>query len=57
MSNVDCDILVVGAGLSGLTAAYRAQQFWPEDKILVLEANGEIFFNLYYHFGFMSWLM
>jgi flavin-dependent dehydrogenase len=34
------DVIVVGAGISGLYAAYRLKQKSPELKILVLEAKG-----------------
>ncbi|CAF4545478.1 unnamed protein product [Rotaria socialis] len=36
------DVIVVGAGISGLYAAYRLQQKAPELKILVLEAKDRV---------------
>ncbi|XP_030840277.1 probable flavin-containing monoamine oxidase A [Strongylocentrotus purpuratus] len=38
----ECDVVVVGAGLSGLTAAYRIQQNVPGCKVLVVEAKDRI---------------
>ena len=39
------DVVIVGAGVSGLTAGYRLLQKEPQLKIVVLEANGlSIFF-------------
>jgi flavin-dependent dehydrogenase len=35
------DVIVVGAGISGLYAAYRIKQKSPELKVLVLEAKGK----------------
>lgn len=35
------DVIVVGAGLSGLTAAYTLLQKKPSGKVLVLEASGK----------------
>nr|XP_054762647.1 probable flavin-containing monoamine oxidase A [Lytechinus pictus] len=40
--DLECDVLVVGAGLSGLTAAYRIQQNVPGCKVIVLEAKDRI---------------
>ena len=34
------DVVVVGAGISGLTAAYRLLQHNKSLKVLVLEAKG-----------------
>ena len=35
------DVIVVGAGLSGLTAAYELLQYDGSLKILILEAKGK----------------
>ena len=35
------DVIVVGAGISGLYAAYRIKQRAPHLKVLVLEAKGQ----------------
>ena len=35
------DVIVIGAGISGLYAAYRIQQKAPQLKVLVLEAKGK----------------
>ena len=42
MSERDIDCIVVGAGLSGLSAAYKLKQRQPDLKVLVLEANNRI---------------
>jgi choline dehydrogenase-like flavoprotein len=34
------DVIIVGAGISGLYAAYRIQQKAPQLNVLVLEAKG-----------------
>lgn len=34
------DVIIVGAGLSGLTAAYELLQYDRSLKILILEAKG-----------------
>ena len=36
----DCDVIVVGAGLSGLTAAYWLKQTLPECNVIIVEAKG-----------------
>ena len=36
----DCDVIVVGAGLSGLTAAYSLKKTLPECNVIVVEAKG-----------------
>jgi flavin-dependent dehydrogenase len=36
------DVIVIGAGISGLYAAYRIKQKSPELKVLVLEAKGKL---------------
>jgi flavin-dependent dehydrogenase len=36
----ETDIIVAGAGISGLTAAYRLIQKDPSLRVLVLEAKG-----------------
>ena len=36
------DVIVIGAGISGLYSAYQLQKKQPELKILVLEAKGTL---------------
>lgn len=38
----DVDVIVIGAGISGLTAAYRLQTLEPSCKVLVLEAKDRV---------------
>lgn len=35
------DVVVVGAGISGLSAAYDLQKKRPKTKIIILEAKGQ----------------
>lgn len=37
----DADIIVVGAGLSGLTAAYTLLEKEPNLSVMILEANSK----------------
>jgi protoporphyrinogen oxidase len=37
---IEADIIVAGAGISGLTAAYKLLKKNPSLRILVLEAKG-----------------
>ncbi|OZJ05911.1 hypothetical protein BZG36_01191 [Bifiguratus adelaidae] len=36
----EADVVVVGGGITGMSALYWLQQFRPEDKIVLLEARG-----------------
>ena len=38
------DVVVIGAGASGLAAAYRLISFHSIDKVVLLEANGKYVF-------------
>ena len=40
MTNDEYDVIVIGAGLSGLTAAYHLKKKDPNLNLLVLEAKG-----------------
>lgn len=40
MSSSEADVVVIGAGLSGLTAGYTIRKEKPSSKVLVLEATG-----------------
>jgi hypothetical protein len=40
--NGDYDLIIVGGGLSGLSAAFWGKQRWPHAKILILEANSHV---------------
>ncbi len=49
------DVIVIGAGISGMTAAYRIKQRNQHARVLVLEAKGiganwasYFFFDLYF---------
>ena len=42
MDDTELDVIIVGAGLSGLSAVYKLNQRCPEMKILILEANDRI---------------
>ncbi|XP_071820900.1 amine oxidase [flavin-containing] A-like isoform X1 [Apostichopus japonicus] len=42
MSSVEYDVVIVGAGLSGLSAAYEITKKKPEAKIIILEATDYI---------------
>lgn len=47
MSSDLFDAIIVGAGISGLTAAHRLKKKEPNIRVLVIEAKGEILgFNL-----------
>lgn len=37
----DADVIVIGAGLSGLTAAYTLLEKEPNLSVMILEANGK----------------
>ncbi len=36
------DVIIVGGGLSGLTAAYRLRQAQPDTRLLVIEAHNRL---------------
>lgn len=38
--STDVDVIIVGAGLAGMTAAYTLFEKIPDLSVLVLEANG-----------------
>ena len=39
MSNEDCDWLIVGAGYTGLSAARKLGQLYPNKKIILVDAQ------------------
>ncbi|KAK8074304.1 hypothetical protein PG994_005203 [Apiospora phragmitis] len=41
-TEVDYDVIVVGAGISGINCAYRLQTETPDAKIAVFEARGDV---------------
>lgn len=40
MNNMDCDVLVVGAGILGISSAYYLKRRYPEKKIVVIDKYG-----------------
>lgn len=42
LGDYDYDIIVIGAGISGINAGYRIQQMLPDHKYAILEARGGI---------------
>ena len=42
VEDAEWDVIVVGAGLAGLSSAYRIKSRCPKAKILILEANDRI---------------
>ncbi|BFZ02776.1 hypothetical protein BsWGS_05815 [Bradybaena similaris] len=42
MTENDCDVIVVGAGISGLTAAFNIKKRYPEAKVVVLEGKDRV---------------
>ena len=45
------DVIIIGAGLAGLTAAYRILKTDSNAKVLVLEAKGQLKKILYCQFN------
>ena len=41
-SETDLDVLIIGAGISGINAAYRVQESLPDYSYAVLESRDEI---------------
>ncbi|XP_043204708.1 probable flavin-containing monoamine oxidase A, partial [Amphibalanus amphitrite] len=41
-SDVTCEVLVIGAGISGLTAAYEIQKRNPKTELCLVEAKGRV---------------
>ena len=40
-ARTDVDVIIIGAGISGLTAAHKILKNRPQAKVIVLEAKGE----------------
>ena len=38
------DVIVIGGGISGLTAAYTVRKKAPDARVIVLEGKGVVFF-------------
>ena len=38
-SNDDCDWLIIGAGFTGLSAARKLAQLYPNQKIIIIDAQ------------------
>ena len=42
MADIQWDVIVVGAGIAGLSSAYRIIKRSPKTRVLVLEANDRV---------------
>ena len=55
MSGSHFDVIVIGGGISGLTAAYTVKRKTPHAKVIVLEGKGMCYVTYFFaNFNFTS---
>ena len=57
MQATQVDVLIIGAGISGIGAAYHLQKHCPDKSYAIIEARAAVGGTWCFHFTFTAWMI